>query len=229
MTNLNFPIIIYTTEKSFLKTKELFLDFIDKTELIEIRTLETSKINIDFYNKILKSSYFWSNLKANKILIFQTDTLIIEPMEYSMFNFDYIGALFSKGKSRCIRFPVFNKESKDEVGNTWINQIYNANLRPELLLGNGGLSIRSREIMIKICMNETSEGNENEDIFFSRFLDKYSQNIPSNTKVINRFAIEADFHNSIGYHGSHFYLDHSELSGIYDRHIKNIIGLVSTY
>jgi len=229
MTNLKLPIKIYTTKKSLLNTTKLFSDFIDHTQLIEIVTLETNKINIRFYNNLLKSLDLWADLTASKILVFQTDSLIIEPMEYSMFDFDYIGALFCKGKSRCIRFPLFNKESQKEIGSTWINQIYNADLIPEVLMGNGGLSIRSRKIMMRICSNETSEPNENEDIFFSRYIRKYSQNIPGNTKIINRFSIEADFHNSIGYHGSHFYLDHSELSSIYDRHIKNVIGLISLY
>ena len=150
-------------------------------------------------------------------------------MEESMFSFDYIGALFSKGKSRCIRFPVFKKGSQEEVGNTWINQIYNSDLSSEVLMGNGGLSIRNREVMMRICLNENSEPNENEDIFFSKYLTKYSKNLPWNIKIINRFSIEADYHKSLGYHGSHLYLDHSELSSIFDRHLKNVIGLVSLY
>ncbi len=229
MTKLSLPIKIYTTKKSLLKTKNLFSDIQNISSLIEINTLEVDRINIAFYNNLLKSSEFWSNLLARKILIFQTDALLIEPMEFSYFDYDYIGALFTRGKSRCINFPHFNKDSYEEVGYTWITQHYNENLNHEILMGNGGLSIRDCEIMKKICLNETSKLNENEDIFFSRFIRKYSKNLPENTTIINRFSIEADYHNSIGYHGSHFYLDHSELSNIYDRHIRNLIGLISSF
>ena len=228
MTNSNIPIKIYTTKKSFSATKKLFSDILNFTNLIEINTLEIDSININRYNNLLKSPNFWSGLIAEKILIFQTDALLIEPLEFSMFNYDYLGALFSRGKSRCRRFPLFNKESKEEVGNTWITHAYNKDLSSGILMGNGGLSIRSCEIMRLICSNETTTSNENEDIFFSKYLNKYTNKLPSNINIINRFSIEADFHNSIGYHGSHFYLDHSELSSIYERHIRTLIGLLSS-
>ena len=229
MTDLNLPIQIYTTQKSLSDTKKLFLDILDYTNLIKINTLEINSINIDLYNKLLKSTNFWSSLKAKQVLIFQTDSLLIEPLELTIFNYDYIGALFSKGKSRCISIPHFNKERREENGNTFITQKYNEDLNPGLLMGNGGLSIRNCEIMKIICSNETSNPNENEDIFFSKHLKKYTKNIPSNTNIINRFSIEADFHKSVGYHGSHFYLEHSELSSIYDRHIRTVIGLLSSF
>ena len=228
MTDLNLPIQIYTTKKSLSDTKKLFLDVLGITNLIRINALEIDSINIDLYNNLLKSSNFWSSLKAKQVLIFQTDTLLIEPLELAIFNYDYIGALFSRGKSRCISIPHFNKEMGED-GYTWITQKYNEDLSSGLLMGNGGLSIRNCEIMKKICSNETSNPNENEDIFFSKHLKKYTKNLPSNTNIINRFSIEADFHKSVGYHGSHFYLDHSELSSIYDRHIRTVMGLLSSF
>tara|TARA_Y100001968_G_scaffold109207_1_gene98782 strand:- start:6932 stop:7873 length:942 start_codon:yes stop_codon:yes gene_type:complete len=229
MTDLKLPIKIYTTKKAFSDIKKLFLDILDFTNLVEINLLEIDEINIVSYNNLLKSSNFWAKIQDKKVLIFQTDALLIEPLEFSMFKYDYIGALFSKGKSRSIRIPHFNKESREEVGCTWITQKYNENLGPSIIMGNGGLSIRNCEIMEKICSNETSNQNENEDIFFGKYLKKYTSQLPTNTKIINRFSIEADFHNSIAFHGSHFYLDHSELSSIYDRHLRTLIGLLSYY
>lgn len=167
MTDLNLPIQIYTTQKSLSDTKKLFLDVLDFTNLIKINTLEIDSINIDLYNNLLKSTNFWSSLIAKQVLIFQTDTLLIEPLDFTIFNYDYIGALFSKGKSRCISIPHFNKETREEDGNTWITQKYNEDLSPGLLMGNGGLSIRNCEIMKTICSNETSNPNENEDIFLA--------------------------------------------------------------
>ena len=54
MTNLKLPIKIYTTQKSLLKTKNLFSDFLDHSKLIEINTLEPIKITIEIYNKLLE-------------------------------------------------------------------------------------------------------------------------------------------------------------------------------
>ncbi len=229
MTNLKLPIKIYTTKKEISKINNLFSDILNFTNLIEINLLKINDININIYNDLLKSSFFWSNLKTKKVLIFQTDALLIEPLEFSMFKYDYIGALFSRGKSRSLRFPLFNKKSREEVGCTWVTQKYNENLSHSILMGNGGLSIRNCELMEKICSHETSNPSENEDIFFGKYLNKYTNKLPTNTKIINRFSIEADFHNSIAYHGSHFYLDHSELSSIYDRHLRTLLGLVSSF
>ena len=143
-----------------------------------------------------------------------------------MFDFDYIGALFSKGKSRVIRFPHFTNNLLEEIGSVWVTQKYNEELISGIIMGNGGLSIRNRDVMRKICLEEDSAQKENEDIFFSRFIRKYSSNLP---KMIDarRFSIEADYHLSIGFHGSYFYLQAGELSNIYDRHIRNIIALAS--
>ena len=228
MTRLRLPVNIYTTKKSFIETKNLFSDILNNTNLIKIIALETDKINISYYNDLFKSSTFWSNLVFRKVLVFQTDSLLIEPMEFSMFNYDYIGALFSCGKSRCIRFPHYNNDLSEEIGSYWITQKYNEDLGFQILMGNGGLSIRDCDLMMKICLGETSKSNENEDIFFSRFIRKYSKNIPKINDA-RRFSIEAEFSNSIGFHGSYFYLDACELSTIYDRHIRNIIGLVSKF
>ena len=93
-------------------------------------------------------------------------------------------------------------------------------------MGNGGLSIRNRDVMKQICIKETSDNNENEDVFFSRFISKYSSKIPK-MKEVRNFSIEADYQYSFGFHGSYFYLQPEELSTIYDRHIRNIIALAS--
>jgi len=226
MTRFKIPIVIYTTEKSLLQTRKLFGDILNNSGLIQIYSLEMNKINIESYNDLLKSYDFWENLLTEKVLIFQTDSLLIEPIELSMFDFDYIGALFCKGKSRAIRFPYFNNDLSDEIGSVWVNQKYNEELISGIIMGNGGLSIRNRDIMMKICLEENPNKKENEDIFFSRFIRKYSRNIPK-MKDASSFSIEADYHHSYGFHGSYNYLQAEELSNIYDRHIRNIISLAS--
>ena len=227
MTRFKIPINIYTTRKSLLQTRELFLDIENKSGLIKINILEIDKIDINSYNNLLKSHDFWGRLETQKVLIFQTDAMLIEPIELSMFNFDYIGALFSKGKSRSLKFPCLNNELLEEIGSVWVNQKYNEDLPSGILMGNGGLSIRNRDIMKKICLEETADQKENEDIFFSRFIKKYSSKIPKMIEARN-FSIEADYHYSSGFHGSYYYLQSEELSNIYDRHIKNVIAIASS-
>ena len=47
MTKFKIPIFIYTTEKSFLSTKKLFLDISHSNKLIKIKTLDVNKINVE--------------------------------------------------------------------------------------------------------------------------------------------------------------------------------------
>ena len=91
-----------------------------------------------------------------------------------MFDYDYIGAPFCKGKCRSLKFPLYSQDLSSEVGYTWARQSYNEELDSGILMGNGGLSIRSRKIMEEICIKEKPKTNENEDIFFSRLIKKYS-------------------------------------------------------
>lgn len=96
--------------------------------------------DINMYNKLLTSSQFWEQLHGEKILIFQVDTGIRRNDLLNFWTFSYIGAPWDWSISD-------------------IEEIY---------IGNGGLSLRDRKIMIKICNEFILQDNELEDQFFAK-------------------------------------------------------------
>jgi len=92
------------------------------------------KVNVDNmlptqYNKFLTSMSFWNMLHGEKILIYQEDSMIFKSKIEPFLEYDYIGA----------PFPKHQNDTPNCVG-------------------NGGFSLRSKSVMIKI-LNSVSVKN----------------------------------------------------------------------
>ena len=180
-----------------------------------------------FYNKILKDHTFWENLPTRHILVFQTDALLIEPIDFDIFKYDYIGAPFAPNKYLSTSFPKVSAISKNDDSEKWVTQIFNkaVPIPDGVFVGNGGLSLRNRDVMIDICKNEFSPDEENEDIYFSRLIKKYSKNVVP-FDIAKRFSCECTYYKSIGFHASYLYLTQEQQAEIYERHVKYIFALI---
>jgi hypothetical protein len=111
-------------------------------------------------------------------LIFQTDTLLLNDNIDDFINYDYIGSPWSKDLQ-------------------WKKNIFE-----NVHIGNGGLSLRNVDKMIKIL--ETYPNNImmrfNEDGYFSYFCVKEKYNIPS-IEVAMKFSVETIYYeNPCGIH-----------------------------
>ena len=201
MSKLRVKICLFTTHDSFKEMQNIFSDLKNWVEVRELNPIikDSEKINIFNYNKILKSINFWENLPTRYILVFQTDALLIEPLDFTMFNYDYIGAPFVTNRYLSTSFPHIDETFNNDIVDKWVTQIFNklVSIPDGILLGNGGLSLRNRDIMIDICKNENSPDNENEDIYFSRLIKKYSKNIVP-FDVAKKFSCEFAYFKSIG-------------------------------
>lgn len=230
MTSLKMKIYIYTTEKSYKPMMDLFADLSRFVEIIQlnINNADLNHIDVPIYNFIFKNSLFWKSIPFEKILVFQSDSLLIEPFDFSMFNYDYVGAPFSEEKHLSTCFPSFSSDLSYEKAGRWGTQVFNRGIPDKLSYGNGGLSIRNRDFMVKVCEAEKSLEGENEDIFFSRFINKYSSNIAP-LDVARRFSCECDYQRTIGFHASYLYLSPENQSEIYQRHVRYIISMYYQY
>ena len=119
------------------------------------------------YSKLLSSKRFWSALKAQHVLIFQTDSVLCSMSPWSIKDFlryDYIGA-------------------------PWIDRWYGMDI------GNGGLSLRKTKTMIRITRSFEFNETENEDIYFARGIYDLARRDPSiiipPVHVAAKFAYEA--------------------------------------
>ena len=119
---------------------------------INIIKLNVGNLTVDEYNNLLCTKEFWNHLSGNNVLIYQDDTIIFKNNIQDFLKYDYIGAPWQ-----------INKHTVDNI-----------------CVGNGGLSLRSRQLMLDILtikddvFSYYEKTNEKivekylpEDIFFS--------------------------------------------------------------
>jgi hypothetical protein len=120
---------------------------------IKIIKLEYNNIDIDIYNEILTSTYFWNLFIGSKILIWQDDSCIFGSNINDFIKWDYIGS------------PWLRNDNQYGVG-------------------NGGLSLRTKSIMLEIINKIKPEDtityfnyplkNIPEDVYFTTNMIKFN-------------------------------------------------------
>lgn len=119
---------------------------------INIIKLNVGNLTNEEYNKLLYTKDFWNLLKGNKILIYQEDSIIFKKNIQDFLKYDYIGAPWKR-----------NEHTLDNLS-----------------FGNGGFSLRSRELMLDVLSikdevfsyyektnAKITENYPPEDLFFS--------------------------------------------------------------
>jgi hypothetical protein len=169
---------------------------------IEIRLLEKD-LNINEYNNLLLNLDFWNEIDCEHVLIYQTDTFINTSFNESFLEWDYIGAKWC-GKNSIKMGEIYSESSGDRVD--------------RLDIGNGGLSLRRKDMMVKalsdtkfrdriygIKWRKELDGPP-EDVYFSVYIKKHGK-FPLDT---SEFSIEfTECNNSIpsklpfGFHKLH--------------------------
>lgn len=152
--------------------------------------LEINGFNIETYNKLLKSNTIWQylhDLGVQKCLLIQDD-----------------GMLVKKGLET---HEVFTN-TYTYVGAPWLHcneNLENALLTKNKMIGNGGFSLRNPLDMLEICTKYSKEANMlfnkrlqkvQEDVYFGM----YAANVPS-YEVASSFSVEQVYNkNAIGFH-----------------------------
>lgn len=105
-----------------------------------------SNLNLAEYTRLFLSPSFWEQFKCDKILIFQTDTGILQNNVLDFLHVNYIGA-------------------------PWVVNWAEDPSSQQVFVGNGGLSLRSRKAMIEVCKHpDAATFRGPEDIFFARHM-----------------------------------------------------------
>ena len=152
-----FNIVFYCGNSFYQYYKELF------GSIVEVRKLNCDNLKPTEYNDFLKRREFWENLKGEWILIFQSDSWLLENprlgIDYFISqDYSYIGGNMEYDWAE---FGILPKEKVPLVKSL-----------------NGGLSLRKRTDMIHIIdsfpVNKTEDYSQNrdlgstaEDVYFS--------------------------------------------------------------
>jgi hypothetical protein len=131
------------------------------------------------YSKFLSSLDFWNLLTGEKILIYQEDSLIFKNNISDFFKWDYIGA----------PWPIMQNDNNNGVG-------------------NGGISLRTKSIMIEIINKisiESTKYNSStlnymkncnllvapEDVYFSKNMEDFGIGLIADRKNASKFSTES--------------------------------------
>ena len=186
--------------------------------------------NLNNFNQLMKTSIFWDALPHEKLLIIQTDALLSEPLPQYFFNFDYLGAPFLP-RVRSEYFESYSSSDSGLTGFFKVDTPFNCSPNKDVyphLYGNGGLSIRNRTLMKEICnkYGSLSDCKEQEDVFFSRHLNEFSDFVPTN--IAKAFSFETSYNKfSIGSHASWKYLNTNDLADHLDKHLRKVWAIIN--
>ena len=175
-------------------------------------------------NAMLKRPEFWRHMPHERVLIIQTDALLSRPLDPFFFQFPYLGAPFLPRQHS----EYFEKRRGDGrisgffKTDTPIHGSPNPDVYPHLH-GNGGLSIRQRNVMVAICerWGSSSPTEELEDVFFSRHTARIASMPP--LEIAQAFATETTYNpRAIGSHACWKFLSSADLADHLDQHLRAV-------
>lgn len=147
-----------------------------------------SVTSVKDYNDLMLSEHFWQSIKADKVLLFQTDSIILSRGIERYLQYDYVGAPWNVQQNERVRDYIAQGKLRHAVG-------------------NGGFSLRTVSAMIDICRryaNETKTGSvtEQEDLFVSRSFEALGYKVAP-VEIAYQFSAEVplpDLHPATGDH-----------------------------
>ncbi len=108
-------------------------------------------------------------------------------------NLSYDKILIFQSDSKILRFGIDKFMEWDYVGAPWAFQEHG---------GNGGLSLRTRQVMINICKTHQNTDFQNEDTWFCNIMHNERIGKLAPREICQKFSCESIFElKTFGYHG----------------------------
>ena len=159
---------------------------------IYLSQLNRSNITVSNYNDLLLSRHFWDNVLGERVLVFQTDSILCGGSSHKIddfFKYDYVGAPWDENKYEF------------HCG------IYQGS--HSIFVGNGGLSFRKRSATLKVLERYVPQSGINEDIFFSCLGSELK--VPT-VEEAKSFSVETTFYaQPFGVHKPWLYLEKNQM------------------
>lgn len=140
---------------------------------IQYHNLEIEHMTIRGYNELLTNRSFWESVRAENILLFQTDNMLLKGDIESFMQWDYIGAPWHLENERWSKMRDVMR-----IG-----------------VGNGGLCFRKASAVLRVIDKYKSQttSSEQEDVFFVKWMEKEGMQIPER-QVAYKFCVEVPCH-----------------------------------
>ena len=173
------------------------------------------KLNIDDFSQskysfLLTTSSFWNLFNGEKLLIMQEDSFIFRDNIDDFLSFDYIGA----------PWPKHQNDTNNNIG-------------------NGGFSLRSKSIMLKIIetvdvLNTQFNSSTKkymkcskmefppEDVYFAKNMEKYKIGKISNYETGGKFSSESTY-NKLSFGGHNFWIGNKNWKIVLIKNIQKIL------
>jgi len=227
MLRLQVRVRFITAEAVIDQAKALLADLAPWVEVVAMPVDSGEHTGWMAYNLLFKNAQFWSGLPARQVLIFQSDTLLLEPLDPALFGYGYLGGAWNPGRYVSEQFPRYGAQV-EPLDPVWESKVLCRSVPQGCLNGNGGLSIRDRDLMASICKNESSADEMPEDIFFALYLQRYASGSLPFSAVVQRFVCETAYQPEVsGLHASWRYLEGREQAVYYERHVKQLMALLA--
>ena len=165
---------IHCSEKNYESLKEL--KNFNKNIIID-QSIPSSRTLWE-YNNMMVNPEFWKSFESEKVLIFQTDSAVLQNNILKFIHYDYIGA----------RWP-YNPTEVDDIH-----------------IGNGGFCLRNPKICYDICRKNNLPPQWAEDVFYAKHFHYTEYAVLPEISVADEFSSElVPSLNSFGMHKTYGY------------------------
>lgn len=207
----NWDHIVFCTNGNFSDMMDLNLSLEGRLKLINLGDF---KIDRNSYNNLCLTTQFWKQIGGEKILIYQSDTFIFKKFDTKFLEWDYIGAPWGPSNHSEIVTKLLKREK-------------------EILLGNGGLSLRTTRAMIDILENNKPRKNivdsKNEtdliweDLFFSDAIERSRKWKLAPVEIAKEFSFELEYQNDT--FGCHRPYSNYSSELVFNKFLSNFFGV----
>jgi hypothetical protein len=227
MGRMGWRVKWFTSPQALAASEPLLADLGPWVEVIGLAIDGAQSFSWGAYNSLLKDAAFWRCLGAERVLIFQTDTLLMQPPDERVFAYDYVGSPWAQGRVVSVDFPDYDLNLQ-RSGTSWESRALCSSTPPGVVNGNGGLSVRDCERMAQICERCPSPVEEPEDIYFARCLaaGAVAANLPPQ-ELVQGFSCETQWQACSGAHAAWRYLGGAEVGMLWEQHLKHVQALGS--
>lgn len=151
------PVYLFHGISNETKVKEAFGD------TVYYIPIKADTITIRQYNYLMTRPELWQSIKAEKVFVFQTDSTLFSKSKVSLDEYDaydYVGAPWSRLYKYYVRNAFMFRGANKHV---WS--------------GNGGLSLRRRSTMERVCTEfpYLSIPYAPEDVYYSNAMDRLTE------------------------------------------------------